>query len=156
MIKTKGGCTCTCTYSLFLCQLFVGRKTSREKGDAGNADPSLGRGPAGRSGALGPTYSSLPGCPAAPCSPVPASPCPPWDPPGLSCHGHSQESPVCPGTGTATGTGTGTVLLNPPAAPGAQGRWLLSTPVLGGRGAAVLTKLLMTATGSYYKHLSLI
>lgn len=69
---------------LVLHRPFVGRKTSREKGDAGDADPTLGWEPAGRSGALDRTYSSRPSCPPAPWSPVPTStrPIPPCPVPG--------------------------------------------------------------------------
>lgn len=83
-----------------------------------------------------------------PCLPVPASPCREWHPLDLTCL--ALGKPVHPGTGKEV------VLPSPPEAPRTQGQLLLPTLVLGGRGAVVLMKYLMTATGSYYKHLSLI
>lgn len=59
-------------------------------------------------------------------------------------------------TSVTPGRVTGKVFPNLPASPHAQGRLLLLTPLPGGRGAAALMKILMMATGLYYKHLSLI
>lgn len=76
---------------LVLCQLFVGKKTSHEKGDLGDMDPNLDREPSGKSGVLSPTYSSLFSCPHTPCSSVPASPCLWWHPLHPSHCAWSQE-----------------------------------------------------------------
>lgn len=81
---------------LVLCQLFVGRKTSHEKGDSGDMDPSLDMEPSGKSGVLSPTYSSLFSCPCTPCSSVPASPCMWWHPPHPSPCVWSQKHPHTP------------------------------------------------------------
>jgi len=145
MIKTEGGCTCARTYSPLGVGSWSGEKNSHAKGDVSDADPRLRRERAGRSGVLSPAYSPLAGYPPAARFAQPPSPHPRWHPLDTSHHAQPRESPV------HLGTGTGMVLPASPAAPRCH-----PPRHSGGRGATALTKPLMTATGLYYKHLSLI
>lgn len=143
MIKTEGGCTCACTYSLFCIGPLSGEKPAVKRETRVMQIPLWAGNQLGEAGR---STAHTPPDPAAHPLPGRLSPHPP-DP---SHHARCRESPVHPGTGTRM------EVPDPPAAPHTQGRLVLPASVLGGRGAAVLTKLLMTATGLYYKHLSLI